>query len=108
MMRLHLVHLPHAHVSRDVTVCAFTTIIRRELVHGVLAFSGDDKYGKLDASCCRPRRSTSACSLRHSGGHGGIGSLLAASELARPHPAVHAAPPPADSLLVSQVLDALG
>jgi len=24
-MRLHLVHLPHAHVSRDVTVCAFTT-----------------------------------------------------------------------------------
>lgn len=24
-MKLHLVHLPHAHVSRDVTVCAFTT-----------------------------------------------------------------------------------
>jgi len=24
-MRLHLVHLPHAHVSREVTVCAFTT-----------------------------------------------------------------------------------
>src|SRR5262245_19244722 len=24
-MRLHLVALPHAHVSRDVTVCAFTT-----------------------------------------------------------------------------------
>ncbi len=24
-MRLHLVSLPHAHVSRNVTVCAFTT-----------------------------------------------------------------------------------
>lgn len=45
-MRLHLVSLPHAHVSRDVTVCAFTTKTAKFLKmmggeHEIVLYGGD-------------------------------------------------------------------
>lgn len=56
-MRLHLVSLPHAHVSRDVTVCAFTTKLAKFLkMMGsrnweIVLYGGDEsevgKYAEL-------------------------------------------------------------
>lgn len=45
-MRLHLVSLPHAHVSRDVTVCAFTTKTAKFLKmmgerHEIILYGGE-------------------------------------------------------------------